>query len=162
MIGQETLRQADALVPLLRDAGLRVVTAESCTSGLLAACLTHPPGSSPVVLGGFVTYSREMKRRHLGVPADILERFGAISAETAAAMADGALTAAGADLALSITGLAGPDGDEGKPVGLVWFGLAHAGHPTRTVSRHLPGDRDAVRESAVREALRLLRQVLPD
>jgi nicotinamide-nucleotide amidase len=156
MIDADILAEAGALLSLLRERTLTVVTAESCTAGLVAASLTHHAGSSAAVLGGFVTYSREAKQRMVGVPAALLERHGTISAECAEAMAEGALDRMAADLAVSVTGLAGPDPDENKPVGLVWFGLARRGGSTETVSRHLAGDRAAIRAAATRHALAML------
>ena len=157
MIDQDTLDQAGRLLDRLKAAGLRVATAESCTGGLVAAALTHHPGSSGAVLGGFVTYSNEMKHGLLGVGVALLDRVGAVSEEVAAAMAEGALARSGADLAVSITGIAGPGGATAtKPVGLVWFGLARTGHPVRTEHAVLPGDRQQVREASVRRALALL------
>ena len=162
MIDEDTLEQAKRLLHRLKAASLRVATAESCTGGLVTAALTHHPGSSEVVQGGFVTYSNEMKHRLLGVEVILLDRVGAVSREVAAAMAEGALARSGADLAVSITGIAGPGGTTAtKPVGLVWFGLARNGHPSRTEQAVLPGNRSAVRQAAVRRALELLGSVLP-
>ena len=162
MIDEDTLEQAKRLLHRLQAASLRVVTAESCTGGLVAAALTHHPGSSDVMLGGFVTYSNEMKHRLLGVETVLLDRVGAVSREVAAAMAEGALARSGADLAVSITGIAGPGGATAtKPVGLVWFGLARTGHPLLTERAILPGNRREVREASVRRALDLLESALP-
>ncbi len=162
MIDQDTLDQAGLLLERLKAASFSVATAESCTGGLVAAALTHHPGSSAAVLGGFVTYSDAMKHRLLGVEIVLLERVGAVSGEVAAAMALGALTRSGADLAVSITGIAGPGGATAtKPVGLVWFGLARIGHPVRTEHAVLPGSRQEVREASVRRALALLDSTLP-
>ncbi len=162
MIHQDTLDQAGLLLERLKAAGVSIATAESCTGGLVAAALTHHPGSSAVVLGGFVTYSNEMKHRVLGVGTGLLDRFGAVSGEVAAAMAEGALARSGAGLAVSVTGIAGPGGATvAKPVGLVWFGLAQASHPTRIERLVLPGNRGEVREASVRHALALLDGALP-
>ena len=162
MIDRETIAQAEALLRRLQEAGLCVATAESCTGGLVAAALTHHPGSSGTVQGGFVTYSNEMKHRLLGVGTDLLDRVGAVSQEVAAAMADGALARSGADVAVSITGIAGPGGATAtKPIGLVWFGLARKGGLVRTEHAVMPGDRQAVRDASVRRALSLLGSVLP-
>ena len=162
MIDQDTLDQAGRLLDRLKAARLSVATAESCTGGLVAAALTHHPGSSSAMLGGFVTYSNEMKHGLLGVETALLDRVGAVSGEVAAAMAEGALARSGADLAVSITGIAGPGGGTAaKPVGLVWFGLARTGHPVRTEHAVLPGDRQQVREVSVRRALSLLDRALP-
>ena len=157
MIDRTTLDQAGLLLDRLKAASLCVVTAESCTGGLVAAALTHHPGSSGSVQGGFVNYSNEMKHRLLGVDLGLLDRVGAVSAEVAAAMAEGALARSGADLAVSVTGIAGPGGATAtEPVGLVWFGLARSGQEPRTEHGVFPGDRSAVRKEAVRHALALL------
>ncbi len=135
----------------------KLVTAESCTGGLIAACLTAIAGSSDVVERGFVTYSNAAKTECLGVPAPLIASHGAVSADVAAAMAEGALAHAPADVAVSVTGIAGPGGaTPGKPVGLVFIGLARRG--TRAVTeRHVfPGDRAAVRGASVRRALQRL------
>lgn len=161
MIGPQTLLQAAGLLDRLKRAGLTVVTAESCTGGLIAASLTHPAGSSASVLGGFVTYSNAMKHALLGVDTTLFDSVGAVSAEVASAMASGALDRSGADLAVAVTGIAGPGGaTPGKPVGLVWFGVAQRGEATRTESRLFPGDRAAVREATVQHALSLLARSL--
>ena len=109
-----------------------------------------------------MTYSNEMKQELLGVGTALLDKFGAVSGEVAAAMAEGALARSGAGLAVSITGIAGPGGaTAAKPIGLVWFGLAQAGHPIRTERLVLPGDRGQVRAASVRHALALLDGALP-
>ena len=122
---QALIDAARTLLDLCRQKQLKLATAESCTGGLLAATLTEIPGSSDVLDRGFVTYSNEAKQAMLGVPAATLERFGAVSRETAEAMAKGALAHAPVDLAVSITGIAGPGGGTpDKPVGLVHFAAA--------------------------------------
>src|SRR5499427_4160717 len=128
---EEELRGlAHALLDLCRAKRLMIATAESCTGGLVAAMLTEIPGSSDVLERGFVTYSNAAKTAMLGVPADVIARFGAVSRETAGAMAQGALTHSPADLAVSITGIAGPGGGSpDKPVGLVHFAAAAGGGP---------------------------------
>ena len=161
MIDPATLEDARALLERLREAGLTVATAESCTGGLVAASLTHHAGSSQAVLGGFVTYSNEMKHRLLDVDRALLDRVGAVSAEVAAAMAAGALARSGADIAVSITGIAGPGGaTPGKPVGLVWLGLARRGRPVVTERSLLSGDRAAIRDASARRAIDLLRRAI--
>jgi nicotinamide-nucleotide amidase len=143
-----------------RASGLKIATAESCTGGLVAARLTSVPGSSDVFVGGLVAYDDRIKLDALGVPAAVLERHGAVSAETAAAMVGGARRALGADVAVSVTGVAGPGGGtEAKPVGLVYL---HAETPEAShgVELRLPGDRDAVRRRAAASALHLLRRLL--
>lgn len=151
------------LLERYRRAGKKIATAESCTGGLVAAALTDIAGSSDVVERGFVTYSNEAKTELIGVPADLIVRVGAVSAEVAQAMAEGALARSRADVAVSITGIAGPGGaTPGKPVGLVWFGLAVKGAPTQVEKRNFPGDRAAVRRHSVATALALLsRAVAP-
>ena len=163
MIDEGVLERAAHLLRSLRRSGLTVVTAESCTGGLVAAALTHHPGSSDSVLGGFVTYSNAMKRALLGVDATLFDRVGAVSAEVAAAMAAGARDRSGADLAVAITGIAGPGGSAtDKPVGLVWFGVAARDQPTQTARNVFDGDRAAVRSAAVAEALSLLERAVTD
>lgn len=157
---------AGALGVRLRDAGWMCACAESCTGGLLAAALTELPGSSRWFDRGFVTYSNAAKVEHLRVSVDTLERFGAVSEETAMEMAGGALAAAGdVQLALSTTGIAGPDGaTPGKPVGMVCFGFAQRveqGIVTRGMTRIFEGGRDEVRRGAVEFALQTALDMLP-
>ncbi len=148
---------AERVLAACRKSGLRLATAESCTGGMVAAALTDIPGSSDVVERGFVSYSNAAKTGLLGVPAPLLAQFGAVSAETAEAMAAGALAHAPVELAIAITGIAGPGGaTPGKPVGLVYLGIARQGHPTRTERHVFPGDRAAIRQAATRRALELL------
>jgi len=149
---------ASTLLELCRGRGWCLATAESCTGGLIAGALTAIAGSSDVVEGGLVTYSNASKTLLLGVRADLIERVGAVSAEVARAMADGALARLpGADLAISVTGIAGPGGaTPGKPVGLVHFGLARRDGTVECHQEVFPGDRDAVRRSAVLQALQLM------
>ncbi|WP_300066481.1 CinA family protein [uncultured Ruegeria sp.] len=134
-----------------------VATAESCTGGMVAAALTDIPGSSAVVERGFVTYTNRAKQDMLGVRAETLGTYGAVSEEVAREMAEGAVRHSQAQLAVSITGIAGPGGSEFKPEGRVCFGLAAKGHPTRveTIEFGAPG-RDAVRRAARDHALDLL------
>jgi nicotinamide-nucleotide amidase len=139
-----------------RARGWTVATAESCTGGLIAAALTEIPGSSDVVDCGFVTYSNQAKVELIQVPAETLEAFGAVSEETARAMAIGAKAAAKVDLALSVTGIAGPGGaTTSKPVGLVHF--AAAGPDGRVIHHHeiFAGDRSQIRAAAVLKSLTL-------
>jgi nicotinamide-nucleotide amidase len=140
---------------------LTVATAESCTGGLVAGALTEIPGSSDVIDRGFVTYSDEAKRAMLGVKATTLATFGAVSKETATAMAVGALERAGVDLAVSITGIAGPGGaTPGKPVGLVHFAVAaRDGRILHRECRFGAIGRGAVRQRSVVEALRMLTEL---
>ncbi|HEY8565284.1 MAG TPA: CinA family protein [Beijerinckiaceae bacterium] len=139
-----------------------IATAESCTGGLVAALLTEIAGSSAVVERGFVTYSNEAKTELIGVPVELISTYGAVSAEVALAMAEGAIGRSRAELAVSITGIAGPGGaTPTKPVGLVHFGLARRGETTRHLERRY-GDlgRTQVRRRAVEDALALLESVV--
>lgn len=157
-------QRAAALLKAYEQKGLKIATAESCTGGLVAALLTEIAGSSAVVERGFVTYSNEAKTELIGVPADLIAAHGAVSEPVARAMAEGALTHSRADVAVGITGIAGPSGGTAtKPVGLVHFGLARKGAPTIHLERRY-GDlgREAVRRSAVEDALALLDKALTD
>ena len=156
----EDLRAAaKALLDACRLRGLKVATAESCTGGLVAGALTDIAGSSDVVDRGFVTYSNEAKQQMLGVPADTIEKHGAVSRETAEAMARGALGNANADLAVAITGIAGPGGGSpDKPVGLVHFAAASRnGKLTHKEMRYGNLGRIGVRRKSVLQALLMLR-----
>jgi nicotinamide-nucleotide amidase len=140
-----------------RSRGMTLASAESCTGGLIAATLTEIAGSSDVVDRAFVTYSNAAKSELLGVPPSLIAVHGAVSAEVAAAMADGALAHAPVDLAVSVTGIAGPGGaTPGKPVGLVWLGIARRGGGVRTERHVFPGDRANIRRASVVRALELL------
>jgi len=140
-----------------RRAKMKIATAESCTGGLVAAALTEIPGSSDVVERGFVTYSNEAKQELLAVSPGLILAFGAVSEPVARAMAEGALQRSHAQMAVSITGVAGPGGGTlEKPVGLVHFGLARTGRATKTSHRIFGGDRAAVRRQAVEFALTML------
>jgi nicotinamide-nucleotide amidase len=144
----------------LRRAGLTVATAESCTGGLVSKRLTDVPGSSDYFLGGVTAYDNRVKTAVLGVPADLLAAYGAVSPEVAAAMAEGVCRLLGADCALSTTGVAGPDGGtEAKPVGLVYIGSVVNG-VTEVERLHSPGQREHIRERATFAALDLLRRRL--
>jgi nicotinamide-nucleotide amidase len=144
----------------LTRARLRVVTAESCTAGWVAKALTDAAGSSQWLDGGYVTYSNESKRLALGVSGRTLEHFGAVSAQTVREMARGALRASGAEVAIAVSGIAGPDGaTPGKPVGTVWFCLARRQGRSVTLVTEVArfrGDRDGVRRKSVERALRLI------
>jgi nicotinamide-nucleotide amidase len=145
---------------LLRQRNATLAVAESCTGGMLGARLTTVPGSSQYFAGGFITYSNALKRELLGVPAEMLESFGAVSAETAAAMAAGARARAGSTYAVSITGVAGPDGGTAeKPVGLVYLGIAGPEGDAVTHRRFI-GDRERIRVFTTQAALDLLRRRL--
>jgi nicotinamide-nucleotide amidase len=158
MIDEAILADAAALLAYLRGRGEMIATAESCTGGLIAGALTHVPGSSDVVERGFVTYSNAAKTEMLEVPADLIILVGAVSEQVAAAMAEGALRRSHADVAVSVTGVAGPGGGSAeKPVGLVWFGLARRGAATVTMQRIFPGGRAAVRAQTVAAAFELVK-----
>lgn len=161
MFDADLLAEAESLLARLRAERLRVVTAESCTGGLIAALLTEIPGSSDVVERGFVTYSNAAKEESIGVPGALLAAHGAVSAEVAAAMAAGALAHSRADLAVAVTGVAGPGGGSAtKPVGLVHLAAARRdGALLASVLRLGDTGRGAVRLASVREALRLLGEI---
>jgi nicotinamide-nucleotide amidase len=154
--------EAARLLDAFRARHQRLVTAESCTGGLIAALLTEIPGSSDVVERGFVTYSNAAKQENVGVPAALLEEHGAVSEAVARAMAEGALTHSHADIAVSVTGVAGPGGgSEAKPVGLVHLAAASAGSATLYQECRF-GDigREEVRLRSVEAALSLLWRTL--
>ncbi len=147
---------ADTVLDLFRARGWMLATAESCTGGGIAAALTAIAGSSDVVDRGFVTYSNAAKTEMLGVPIALIETHGAVSEPVAAAMADGALARSAAHAAISVTGIAGPGGGSpDKPVGTVCFALARRDAFTKTQRMVFPGDRTAVREATIQEALKL-------
>ena len=150
-------RPLDRLIRRLLAADLTVATAESCTGGWLAKVLTDRAGSSAWLLAGWVVYSNESKQRELAVPTQLLKEHGAVSVEVAAALARAARQRSGADLAVAISGIAGPTGAvPGKPVGTVCFGFARKqgrGSVVETVTKRFRGDRDAVRRASVRYAL---------
>jgi nicotinamide-nucleotide amidase len=143
-----------------------VVTAESCTGGLLGAMITDVPGSSAVYLGGWVTYSGKLKAAELAVPAEVIERHGEVSREVVEAMAAGACRKSGADYALAITGIAGPTGGTpGKPVGTVWLGMAQRGGNEEILAqswllRVVGTDRQSIRDRSAKTALQALRLTL--
>jgi len=156
----DVARLVAALAQALRARGWRMATAESCTGGLVAAACTELPGSSDWFERGFVTYSNQAKTDLLGVPQALLAELGAVSQPVAAAMAEGALRQAPVQLAVAITGIAGPGGAvPGKPVGTVWLGWGVAGD-IRTERLQLAGDRAQVRAASVRAALERLLHML--
>jgi nicotinamide-nucleotide amidase len=160
LFAEDERRVEELVLDACRARGLTLATAESCTGGLVAARLTSVPGSSDVLVGGVVAYADEVKTGQLGVSAELLERHGAVSAEVAEAMAAGARARLGADVAVSVTGIAGPGGGtEEKPVGLVYL---HAQGPGGGLARelNLPGNRDAIRGRATAAALHLVRKLL--
>lgn len=154
--------QAEAFLDASRAAGLKVTTAESCTGGLIGACLTEIAGSSDVFERGFITYSNEAKIELIDVPADLIERVGAVSEEVARAMAEGALVRSSADMAVAVTGVAGPGGGTAtKPVGLVHIACAVRDGISRHAACHFDGDREAVRRQTVAMALTMLDALVP-
>jgi nicotinamide-nucleotide amidase len=161
MADRELLRAAEALLDLCRRKALRIATAESCTGGLVAATLTEIAGSSDVLDRGFVAYSNAAKQAMLGVPPATLGSYGAVSRETAEAMAEGALVHSGVDLAVSVTGIAGPHGAvPGKPVGLVHFAAAsRSGRLLHSERRYGDIGRENVRRASVLEAFAMLREL---
>jgi PncC family amidohydrolase len=152
---------AAVLLEALAAASWTLAAAESCTAGLVADRLARIPGASRVFWGSFVAYAADAKERLLGVDPALIRRHGAVSRETALAMASGALERSGAHIAVSVTGLAGPDGDgSGQPVGTVWIGIARRGLPPEAVACRFAGDRNAVRSAAAGRAItELLKRV---
>lgn len=141
---------------LTRLTGKRLATAESLTGGLIGGSITAVPGASAVYAGGIISYTNEVKHRLLGVPMELLDSLGAVSGPVAQAMAIGARKALNADVAVSVTGLAGPDGDEfGHPVGTVFIGYADE-NTSFAREFHLSGDREAVRNQTIEAALQLI------
>lgn len=157
MFDHEMRDAAERVLFACRKRGFKVVTAESCTGGLIAATLTAIAGSSDVVDRAFVTYSNEAKREMIGVPWDAILGHGAVSDPVARAMAEGALARSNAALAVSVTGVAGPGGGTAeKPVGLVHFSAARSGFDTIAERHVFPGDRDGIRRVTVLTALTML------
>jgi len=158
MFPPDLIARAALLIARYRAAGLMAATAESCTGGLIAGLLTEIPGSSDMLERSFVVYSNAAKQELLGVPPETLVNHGAVSEETARAMAEGALANSRAEVAVSVTGIAGPDGGTAaKPVGLVHFGCARRGKPTMAREERFGAiGRDQVRVASVRVALELL------
>ena len=158
----EILELSSSLVTRLTAAGMTVASAESCTGGLIGGAITEVSGAYAVFMGGFVTYDNRLKRDVLGVDAELLERHGAVSAEVARAMAEGALARAGVSLSVAVTGIAGPGGGSaGKPVGLVHLAVARQTGETVNESNVFSGSRGDVRAQTVESALKLLLQSLP-
>ena len=156
---KSALELTEALVKVASEKELTIATAESCTGGLIAACLTEASGASHVLKRGFVTYANEAKTDLLWVPQTLFPKVGAVSEEVARAMAEGALDRANADLAVSATGIAGPGGaTDTKPVGLVHIAAARKGGPTLHRKEVFSGNRQSVRAQAVETALELLLQ----
>lgn len=159
-ISKDLVEAANETFAVLRANGLHVVTAESCTAGLIAACLSQSDGASDLLEGSFVTYTKTQKSEVLGIPRDLLASRGAVDGEIAKRMASGALARSKADIALAVTGVLGPSPDEdGNPVGLVYIGCARK-DADPSVERYDYGDKphDELRNKAVCDALLLLRQ----
>ncbi len=147
----------DTLSKALLEKELRLVTAESCTGGMISVAMTERAGSSAVFDRGFVTYSNTAKQEHLNVSPNILNNYGAVSMQCADAMAIGALKNSKADISVSVTGIAGPSGgSDDKPVGLVYIGVAVAGREPEVTECHFSGERHDVRKQACEKALSLL------
>jgi len=158
MYPESLVEDATVLLASCRENGLRIATAESCTGGLISGLLTTVPGSSDVVERGFVTYTNKAKQEMLGVPEDLFETLGAVSADVARAMAASALDRSGADLAVAVTGIAGPGGaTESKPVGLVHLSACRKGGDVIDERHVFSGDRSKVRIQAVAVAIEMLR-----
>ncbi len=153
----DLIELAKEVLALAKESETRIITAESCTGGLLGACLTANAGSSEVVDGGFITYSNESKSRLLGVPRDAIDEFGAVSDIVASAMAEGALAQSSAGMAVSITGIAGPGGGtKEKPVGLVYMAIAQTGCDAMVKRYVFAGTRSDIRRAAAGAAMELL------
>jgi nicotinamide-nucleotide amidase len=157
-IDKALIEAASDLLKLCTDRGLTIVTAESCTGGLVAAALTDAPGASRCVFGGFVTYANEAKQMFIGVSETLIRDHGAVSEPVARAMAEGALNASLADLSVSITGIAGPVSDDShKPVGLVHFAAARRNGETVHLRRNFGSiGRGAIRRESAMQAIALL------
>ena len=162
----ELMKLAEQLVAAAAKAGKTIATAESCTGGLVSGLITAINGSSAILECGFVTYAISAKQRILGVDAEILRQYGAVSEPVAAAMASGALNNSTADMAVSVTGLAAPGGEESpnKPVGLVYIGLAdrhaNAAQSLSVQEFHFSGDRDTIRLACVKHSILILMSAL--
>ncbi len=149
------------LFDALKQRGIMLATAESCTGGMIAKTITDMPGSSAVFERGFVTYSNEAKAELLAVPYEMINEYGAVSPQVAQAMAEGALEHSNAKVAVSCTGVAGPDGGSAeKPVGLVYIGVASVSGVAESFEHHFSGDRDAVRKQTVEAAFQHVLDVL--
>lgn len=161
LFSRKILAGADRLLQSCRQHGVMLVTAESCTGGMIGAALTSLAGSSDVVAGGFITYSNTAKTDMIGVPADLIHRHGAVSRPVALAMAEGALsTAQAAGLAIAVTGVAGPGASAHKPAGLVLIAVARRPHAAQVREYHFTGDRQGVRLAALDAALGFAHDVM--
>jgi nicotinamide-nucleotide amidase len=160
LFGEDERSVSEIVIDLCRVRGLTLATAESCTGGMVASRITGVPGASDVFVGAVVAYANGVKEAELGVPADLIAEYGAVSAEVAGAMAEGARARLGADVAVGVTGVAGPGGGTpDKPVGLV-FAHAVAPNGERSVRTELPGDREMIRGRATAASLHLVRRLL--
>ena len=154
MFNSALLARAARALEAAQAAGVRIVTAETCTAGLVSACLTSVPGASRIFERGFVLYHDSAKATGLGVAEAVSSRHGAVSAEVTAGLAEGALQHSGAGVSVAVTGYAGPGGgSERDPVGTCYVAAARVGRPTRVVRQVFSGDRDAVRLAAVGSAI---------
>ena len=159
MLSKNIIESATETIKTCKSTGLMVATVESCTGGLVAGALTSVAGSSDVLDRGFVTYSNEAKHEMVGVPMQLIEAYGAVSSEVARAMAQGGVAQSNAQIAVAITGVAGPGGGtEAKPVGLVHFGCFREDGAYALYHEVYQGDRDAVREVSILQALAMIRQ----
>jgi len=157
MFSDKLIGLAEDVISACKNMNLRLATAESCTGGLIAGCLTAVSGASDVLQHGYVTYANQAKINLLGVPADILNKHGAVSEPVSKAMAEGAIESGDADMAISVTGIAGPSGgSDEKPVGLVHISVARTGYETLHERHVFNGDRNAVRLQTIEAALELL------
>ena len=153
----EINNRVSGILKLCKQKGVTIVTAESCTGGLIAGCLTEVPGSSAVIEGGFVTYSNRAKMSMLSVKLDQLDQYGAVSEEVARSMAEGALGSSKADIAIACTGVAGPGGATNKkPLGLIHLSCALRKHPTLHKRCNFSGERSTIRLATVKAAFELI------
>ncbi|MDA1324365.1 MAG: CinA family protein [Proteobacteria bacterium] len=159
MLSKNIIESATETIKACKSAGLMVATVESCTGGLVSGALTSVAGSSDVLDRGFVTYSNEAKHEMVGVPMQLIEAYGAVSSEVVRAMAQGGVARSNAQIAVAITGIAGPSGGTlTKPVGLVHFGCFREDGAYTLYHEVYQGDRDAVREASILQALAMIRQ----
>ena len=157
MFPLEINSKASSILKVCKQKGVTIITAESCTGGLIAGCLTEIPGSSSVIDGGFVTYSNQAKMSMLSVKLEQLDQYGAVSEEVARSMAEGALGSSKADIAVACTGVAGPGGATNtKPVGLVHLSCALRKHPTLHKRCNFSGERSTIRLATVKAAFELI------
>ena len=158
MISNSILDLSQNTLHIFKSQGLTISTAESCTGGLIFACLTHHSGSSIVMDRGFITYSNQAKMDQLGVSDETLAKFGAVSEATVSEMLTGALNNSTADIAIAVSGVAGPGASDNKPQGLVYIGVQRVGHPPNILQNYFDGDRQRVREQTVETALRMAQE----